>query len=67
MFKKILITFVLLIVLYFVTASILTVSGICPKSIDAMPRPAGREVPDVKAPNENRAWYIFCPFAEKLY
>ncbi len=64
--KKFLIIISVIVVAYFVLASILTATNTCPKYINAMPGigpEPGWHYPD----KENPKWYIFCPFAEKVY
>lgn len=62
MIKKVLIIIVVLIATYFIVAGVLTISGICPKYIDLMPKVKVIE-PDFRG----AVWYIFCPFSGKVY
>ena len=67
--KKFLVVIVGIVIAYFVIGAILTITGLCPKSIDLMPRVrvVGSDIDNTKGPNDPRAWHVFCPFMEKVY
>ena len=68
MVKRVFVILIVLIFGYFILAGILTVTGVCPKSINFMPKVVGPGVSDIKGQNDPNFWNrLFCPFAEKTY
>lgn len=65
--KKFLISVLLIVIVYFVIAGVLTTAGVCPKYINLMPKVVGSGVENIKGPNDPQTWHILCPFVEKVY